>query len=167
MGRLLVVKYTSVDKKTGRVTYRRRYPDDVRNITGWELKTALGLEGSPGLFARYEEVVGNFDLNVARARREAAGQYDKLDSPTIAYLAEKFRAEQLANDEAARWDPEERALYAQVADQVPAHGGVANGPWRDAPASRWSVKSRETLEGMLPLYRSLRATGDLDGIVKC
>lgn len=49
------------------------------------------------------------------ARKAAAGRYDTLDDPLIAYLAEAFRIEALEQDEQARWDEGERELYATLA----------------------------------------------------
>ncbi|WP_162987105.1 hypothetical protein [Sphingomonas paeninsulae] len=85
--------------------------------------------------------------------------FDPLDNPTIAYLAETFRAESLAGDEAGRWDTDERELHATLA-KTPGITSRFKGEERQ----RWSIKRRETLEASEAHNASLIATGDMEGI---
>lgn len=159
----LIVQYTLHNKKSGRVTYRRVYPVELRPVTGWEFKVALGLAGSAGLMTRWEVAGSQYEAAVVEARRQIAGQFDELDAPNIAYLAEAFRVELLDQDDLGRWDGEGRDLHASVAAQL---GSLGVNVWKGHERQRWALKAREGLEMFLPHYRELRATGDTDAIVE-
>lgn len=162
----LVVKYTVRNEKSGRVTFRRVYPADVRSVTGWELKVPLGLEGSTGLLTRWEKAASDFEAAVDRARRQITKKYDILDTPTIAYLAEAFRVELLAEDEEARWSEEERTAYENISAQLRANDITSSAAWDGNEWMRWAGKARETINQTMPLFKELRAHGDLRGIVE-
>ena len=155
--------------KSGRRSYRRPFPAELRQFLPGEKrehKVSLGLEGSPGFFSRYEDARKEFERLVATARRRLEGAYDTLDGPQIAYLAEVFRVERLEEDEEARWSPDERDLFNNVAADLQSRGLSSAINWRGDESRRWADKARETLEFMLPVYKDFRAIGDLKGIVK-
>ncbi|MHC9417668.1 recombinase XerD [Sphingomonas citri] len=109
----IVVKNVKVHP-SGRVDYRRLYPDALRQFIARpaglsgppprEFKRSLGEPKSAGFHTRYEAAAAEFDRIVLKARRELAGAYDPLDAPTIAYLAELFRVQWLEQDERSRWE---------------------------------------------------------------
>ena len=153
---------------SGRLSFRRAFPASLRpHIPGEpsELKVSLGLTGAVGFHGRYEAALERYSDTVALARRRMLGAFDQLDSPTIAYLAEAFRVQLLQADEDARWDTEELALYRSVAASLEAAGVSAVASWKGREAQRFAIKARARLDDDLPLYRGLRANGDLDGIV--
>src|SRR4051794_24821771 len=130
---------------SGRLEYRRAFPNELRAHLGRrELIASLGAKGlaEPGAMERYNAANDDYERLVAWARKVVSGTFDFLDSATTAYLAEAFYAQSLELDDAKRW---------------------AAGDEREA---RWAFKTAETLDGILPLYRHLQATGDLDGIVE-
>lgn len=99
----IVVKHVT-DPATGLAEYRRKVPSDLLPfIPGKEklrwvyFKKALAARDAPDFGARLEAAKADYEAMVARARKMQAGAYDKLDSPTIAYLAEAFRVERLAS----------------------------------------------------------------------
>lgn len=160
----LIVRYI-LRRPSGKITFRRIFPADVWEVTGRELKVPLGMEGSAGLLSRWEAAASEYDAAVDRARRKIAGKYDKLDAPLIAYLAEAFRVELLADDEGGRWSEEERAAYADASAGLRQFGIRSGGAWDGNEWMRWAAKARETIQWTLPLYRELRAVGDMRGIV--
>ncbi|MBA3670129.1 MAG: hypothetical protein H0W71_08735 [Sphingomonas sp.] len=140
------MKYLHADKN-GRLLFRRTFPEALRPwIPGQkrELVRTLAAKSIDALGAidRYRRALDEFKKCVAAAKKAAAGTFDNLDAPTIAYLAEAFFVESLESDDASRW---------------------ATGDEREA---RWAEKTAETLDGILPLYRHLQALGDLEGIVE-
>lgn len=139
------VDYLQEDKNTGRLSYRRVYPTNLRPFIPGnpvELKRSLRANTikSPVAVAIFRKADEEYEAILASARKAATGAFDQLDRPTVAFLAEAFRVESLERDDAARW---------------------AEGDEREA---RFAAKRRETLHGMLPLYRSLNAAGDLESI---
>ena len=152
---------------SGRANYRRKFPDDLRPIIGRrEHKVPLGLQGSPGYFARYEEAASGYDATVTAARRKLEGAFDILDRPVTAFLAETYRVQALGDDDASRWDLEERALHKVVRADLAKRGVPFVDSWEGREAERWPTKKQQTLDWVMPVYRSLKAAGDLDGIVK-
>lgn len=160
----LVVKYI-LRRPTGKLTFRRIYPSDVQGVLGRELKTPIGHEADKAWMGRWEEAASAYEANVAKARKKLSGQFDALDPPTIAFLAETFRIESMEEDEAARWSPEERELRAGIAAQLHGQHISDADNWARDERMRWPVKRRETLLGIVAHCRELRAAGDLDGIV--
>lgn len=91
------------EEATGRLIYRRRYPDDVRPFLAKpgcrELKVPLGSKTyiTPEAFQRYEQAKRRFEREVREARaarkrheKAQAGQLDSYSPDTIARLAELF-----------------------------------------------------------------------------
>ena len=162
----MVVKHIQ-KHPSGRALYRRKFPDDLRSIIGKrEHKVPLGLQASPGFLARYEEAASGYDATVTAARRKLEGAFDVLDRPVIAFLAESYRVQALEDDDASRWDLEERALHKAVGADLAKRGGPFVDSWEGRERERWPTKKQETLDWVLPAYRSLKAAGDLEGIVK-
>ncbi|UUR07598.1 hypothetical protein [Sphingomonas glaciei] len=116
--------------------------------------------------ARYEAAASDYEAIIAAARRKLEGRYDTLDGPLIAYLVEVHRVQALEDDNAARWDMEERELFKSVMADLEARGVAHSNPWKGREAQRWADKRRETVEWLLPHYRALRANGDLEGIIE-
>ena len=105
------VRYLQADPKTKVLRYRRAFPaalrpfitEGGRSLT--ELKVSLGARSldEPGAKARHEDAAAKYDRLVSRARKLAAGAYDRLDPPLIQYLADNYIHHQLDLDEASRW----------------------------------------------------------------
>lgn len=168
------VKYIIADSKTGILFYRRVFPPRLRphvaRIKGKptaELKASLGSRSlnDPVAKERHAAADRQYAALEAQAMKMASGTYDQLDAPTIAYLAEAFRVEELEQDEASRWDATERGQFKAIAADLEARGVVARNNWQGPENVRWAAKTREKLEAALPEYIALRANGDMDGII--
>jgi integrase len=116
--------------------------------------------------ARYEAAASNYETTVAVAQRRLEGRYNTLDRPLIAYLAELYRVERLEEDEAGRWDQEERDLFKAVGADLKARGVAVYNQWEGREGDRWAAKRRDTVEWALAYERDLRARGDLEGIIE-
>jgi hypothetical protein len=162
----LLLRYIDVDRKTGRLSFRRVFPSRLRRFVPGqkrELKVSLQSDklDDPDTLRLYSKSSGQYDRILELAEKASSGVYDRLDAATIDYLAEAFRVEALEMDEAARWDAEERALYSEIAEQT----GVT-GQFEGAEGTRWSSKRRETLEASIAQSRALLGAGDMEGILK-
>ena len=114
----IVVKHILKHPKTGRLSFRRAYPPElrpfIRHAVGEkaprEHKVSLGAAdvNAPGVLARYEQALSDYEAAVALARRAAAGTYDRLDAPTIAYIAKRFEVS---------WHEEEEKALAQAGEE--------------------------------------------------
>src|SRR4051812_13046419 len=104
------VPHISTDRKTGRLSYRRRFPDTLMPFLEKprrEFKVSLGVNGnltapamrlSEHANRKYEE-----ERRAARAAREVdrkriAGGFDPLTPKLIAHLVGEWKAEQLDLD---------------------------------------------------------------------
>lgn len=171
----IVVKHILKHPKTGRLSFRRAYPPELRPFiphgagkkAPQEHKVSLGAAdvNAPGVLARYEKAASDYEAAIALARRKRDGAFDRLDAPRIAYLAEAFRIEQLEGDDQARWSQDERELYRSVSADLKAQGVALQTPWEGTGGRRWALKRREALERTLPRYREMKADGDLEAIV--
>lgn len=167
----MVVKHTKVHP-SGRVEYRRAFPEHLRPFTGGkdvaprrEHKVSLGLPGTPGFLARYEAAAAQFEEIVAKAQRRHDGAFDVLDGPMIAWLAETFRVEMLENDDAARWDESGAELRRSVVADLKERGVRFRGHEGRSDRAEWAERSRARLGAELPFLKHLRAQGELDLIV--
>ncbi len=153
--------------RSGRCIYRKAIPAPLRPFCGgrWEFKVTLGREEEPGFHSRCEAAKAEHAAMIARAKRCLEGAYDPLDAPRIAYLAELFRAQYLAEDEEARFSPDDRELFLATEEDLEARSLAQSVNWGGAPVRRWAEKTRETTSAMLHVYRDLKAIGDLDGMV--
>lgn len=155
----VMVQYLQADKKTGRLSYRRAFPSALRphivdNPREFVRSLKVRSMGETGAGERYEKAHADYEALATLARKAASGTFDTLDAPTIAYLSTAYAVERLEQDEAMRWDTEERELIDTLS------GGTVD------TSSRFMSKRRETLEGMGAHYKGLQAAGDLKGIVK-
>lgn len=167
----VVVKYLRPHPKTGILEYRRVIPEPlrphVRDVVGKplsELKRSLGARDvtEPGAMARYDALQAEFERMIVRARKLAAGKFDPLDAPTIAYLVEAYRVRELADDDARRLDPDAKAR-GELVTAAAQRAGYDIPPHR--PTARWSQGIKVAIEAALDVYRGFSADGDLDGIL--
>ena len=97
----VVLMHLQSDKKSGILSYRRRFPTDLiphipcKSPTGrgrTELKVSLGARDmrDGGATERYNQADRDWEQIVERARKRAGGIFDQLDAETIAYLASYF-----------------------------------------------------------------------------
>ena len=111
----VVVDYLQPDRSTGFLSYRRKFPKDLvrfipsRSPTGRgrvELKVSLRTRdmNAPGAMDRYLEAEREYQAIVDRARKLSTGNFDCLDEPLVRYLADTYLHNQLALDEAGRWN---------------------------------------------------------------
>ena len=155
----VIVRYLQADRKTGRLSYRRAYPSALRpHIAGNPREFIRSLKvrsmGETGAGQRYEQVHAEYEALATLARKGASGTFDTLDAPTISYLSTAYAVETLEQDDAKRWDTEERELVDRLS------GGTID------TTRRYMFQRRETLEFMSAHCRSLQAAGDLKGIMK-
>ncbi|MBC2665684.1 tyrosine-type recombinase/integrase [Novosphingobium flavum] len=175
----VVVSYLQTEK-SGILSYRRKFPKELVQLipssspTGRgriEYKKSLHARSlnEPGAMDRYRAAERDFENIVAAARKaevaghkRALGNYDELDAPTIAILAERYRVEALASDDARRRDPEAKALAALGSD-------VARQVGFELPevsaAAKWTQSIRLAHSAIRESARTLRATGDEPGII--
>lgn len=136
----VVVNHIKTDKDSGVLIYRRKFPKDLipfvpgKSPNGRgraEFKKSLRTKSmtAPGAAARLQEAQDAFDALVRLAERQrtastkrATGAFDVLDQPTIAYLAECYRVNALASDDARRKDPSAKAFAARISDMIREEG---------------------------------------------
>jgi len=139
------------EKNTGRLLFRRTYPEALRpHIGKRELKIPLGAHQRMTVSAwrTYENAQRQFEEDVRRARaaltvaRKAdADSFDPITPELITYLVDAHNADDLANDEEARWLPR------PIEQKIAAH-----------------ASNREAILEDLKEARNLRALGDLEAI---
>ncbi|MFT5328927.1 MAG: hypothetical protein ACI9KA_000004 [Parasphingorhabdus sp.] len=91
----IILKYTKQNAKTGRIDYRRKYPDDVWAFLPGkpvELKRSLKSKDiqSPSALEQYHAAQAEFAHKVALARKTRDRAFDILKPPMIALLAVEF-----------------------------------------------------------------------------
>lgn len=167
----LSVKHLQRDRRTGILRYRRVFPVELRpfiaTATGkprTELKVSLGARDidSPGATERYRAAKRRYRELVAHARKAADGQYDELTAPMIAHLVAQYRAMELGDDAAGRFEPGVQQRGRLVTDLMD-RGGMALEPHR--PAARWTLGPKLAHRTALEAYRAFAADGDLEGIM--
>lgn len=167
---LAKVPYLRVDAKTGMLRYRRVFPTELRQYLVDKYRGLSELKVSlkaltihePGAMAIYQDTGKLYDRLVARARKAAKGRFDELTDERIAFLVEAYRVLELAQDEAARFDPTVKA-DGVVLTSIMEEGGVAIPPHRTT--ARWSQSYRIAHGWALDAYRAMSADGDLEGIL--
>jgi hypothetical protein len=102
------VDYLERHPRTGRLSYRRIYPANLRpHIAGShrELKVSLGAAAitAPGASDKFNAAAVLYAANVARAQRIASRTFDRLDADLIARLADTYRSRELTADDNATW----------------------------------------------------------------
>jgi hypothetical protein len=169
---LVKIDHVKEDIGSGILIYRRKFPRDlVRFIPGRssagrgriELKVSLRSKDirSAGAIDRYRQAQQQYEQIVGAARKRASGSFDTLDAPLINYLVTRHRAEELANDDATRWDPAAKARGMLLADAAEKAGGLPP----HAPETRWTQGTRLAREAMVEVCKWFRASGDLEGLV--
>ncbi len=91
--------------KSGRLEYRRAFPAPLRPFVGsreWVRSLGARSVTEPGALVRYEAANAEYERTATLARKSLAGAYDDLDAPRIAWLAQEFETDFLAQDEARR-----------------------------------------------------------------
>lgn len=103
--------------KTGRLSFRRDYPPEVRPFIAGipvELKRSLGAKSVtvPGALDRFRDATAEFDKAVESAKREkeharkvAAGAFDPLTPEVAEFLIDAYVSEVLSLDDEVRWLP--------------------------------------------------------------
>jgi integrase len=177
----VVMQHLQRDRKSGLLSYRRRFPKDLvpfipsaspngRGRTEYKKSLNVRSINEQGGIDRYRQMQAEYDLIVAAAGRAKAAKhkrdtraYDVLDSPTIALLAERYRVDALASDEDRRRDPEAKA-WASVGTDIARQVGF---DLPEVPASaKWTQSIRLAHSAMRESARTLRATGDEEGIIE-
>jgi hypothetical protein len=107
----VVMQHLQRDRKSGLLSYRRRFPKDLvqfipsqgsKGLGRMELKVSLRSAdiSDPGARARYADAEAQFDAFVEKARRVATNSYDRLDPALVRYLADAYLHDHLESDEA-------------------------------------------------------------------
>lgn len=174
----VVVDYLQTNPTSGVLSYRRKFPKELvrfipsRSPTGKgrvELKVSLrGRDlNAPGVLDRYraaeqafDEIVASGEQKRAAFAKRASGAFDELDGPTIAALAARYHAQELADDEARRLSPEAKA-DAREATKIMR--GVGFEFPRVPEAAEWTLSIREANETIREAARSMRAIG-IEGV---
>ena len=146
------VKYLHRHPKTGRLSYRRAYPDELRPYIPnqlSELKRSLGADSihEPGAMERFQAAAAEYGADVAKARKVATRSFDPLDATKIARLVDAFvwglhsGAEQAVRDRKA---DENLHAWEWLTDEFRE--------WRreqdfDAVERHWGARARSLLEG--------------------
>lgn len=124
----VVLMHLQRDKKSGFLSYRRRFPTELVSLIPGKTATGLGRKelkvslkardiNQPGARARYAEAEAEYEAIVARAQRLASRSYDRLDSTLISELAGRYLHDQLKTDETMRWGrPHASPLYVTRGD---------------------------------------------------
>ncbi|HEX7820299.1 MAG TPA: hypothetical protein VF463_06740 [Sphingobium sp.] len=119
------VEYLQRDGKTGRLSYRRIFPAELRPFIpapNVELKRTLGAKTlrAAGAEDRYRAAAELYDRIVAKAERLATGtpnSFDELNEELIGYLAGTYLTSEIVAQEKHNWGlPAPKALYESRAD---------------------------------------------------
>jgi integrase len=138
----VTVRHLLKDEATGRLSYRRIYPKELRPYIPGNPKhlkrslKATRIEDTAAL-AIYNAAHAEYETAVASARKKLEGRFDALNPPMIAYLAQTFKVEWLAADDAKRTTGDQRGLDLQ----------------------------ENAIKEFLPEFRKWKARGQLDEIV--
>lgn len=145
------VEHLQQHSKTGRLSFRRAYPVELRRYIPnkpVELKRSLGASriNEPKALERFQAAAAEYDLVVSMARKSASSTFDQLDERTITYIAKRFEhslhegAEQAVRDGKADsnlrgWDWMENEFREWRRDQD-----------FDAAEGHWGSSARRLLE---------------------
>lgn len=162
----LVLPYIVV-QKSGRCDYRRYFPASlVPFVPGGQklIKRSLGRADDPDFDQLHRAAAKEYERLHTLAVKAREKTYDRLDAPTIAWLAETYVAEALEADDEARWDQGERELYRSIEQDLEGREIAHVAGWHPDDRLRWAAKTRETASWSLDFHKGLRAAGDLEGI---
>ena len=130
------VRYLKQDARTGALSYRRAFPLGLRPyIPGGpanELKRGLGSDkiSDPQAFKAFALADAEYNQMHALALKASTATFDPLDDPTIAFLAETYRVNMLARDEAVRRKDIPRGPY-----DTRDHRVMSQDSWREIAAN--------------------------------
>ena len=156
----------NLDNVKGRWKFRKVIPARLRphidgNIT--EFVRWLG-EGAcqpgPDILRMYAAYAAECNAMIEVAEKRASGRFDDLNAETIAHIIATARSELLEEDEEARFDETENALFEAVREQLSDVAFVAN----PDPDRRWNERQEE-LEATLALWRHEYARGRISDFV--
>lgn len=168
--------------KSGVWLYRRRFPKDLKTFIQKVGQTTGGRElfkrslltrtmKAPGALERYtaarleyEEIVAKAEkVKKAHEKREAR-KFDELDDTAIAILADRYHAQELEADANRRKSPVAKEAARQVTGIMRAAGFELPSV---SEAAEWTLSIREAHKTIQEAARSMRAIGDIEGIVDC
>lgn len=161
------VDYIQKDKRSGRLTYRRVFPPELRRHVPdqrSEFKRSLGGKSltNPIVAQRLAEAAAEYDRIISVATKAADDTFDPLNEETICRLAGAYFYESLERDEEARFDESEDCLFETLRNQVrhiepSCHQGDS---WENLEQRRRHIKRQESLEAYLASLRDAYATGN-------
>lgn len=143
--------------KSGRVDYRLTIPKELRPFVPGGVTNfirSLGKEGGPEFGKRLDAAKGEGAALIARAEKQRDGAFDRLDSPTIAYLAEAYRSHWIRKGEQAHWHPKNWG------------GAWGDAQWGVEERSGWARLQREAVLHAQQDRKEVRALGDVKGLLE-
>ena len=172
----IVAAHVVADKRTGRLSYRRAFPAELRPYVPKqvrELKRSLGASSlkEPSALRIYAEAQAEYDRIVQAARRKAEGHSRALAGSDTAFLVQTYAHRLRKNfsdthfdltDDRREWLAVSAWRYAPFAfmDSLGAELAGREGGWTNAE------RVREALPALLRHWKMLRADGDRAGIVE-
>jgi integrase len=98
------VDYLLEDRSTGRLSFRRTFPPELRphvpgNLREWKRSLGARKIDEPGALEKYKDASVEYDRLATLARKAASNSFDPLTSVSIALLKETFRVRLLEEDE--------------------------------------------------------------------
>lgn len=171
----LMVRHIHTDAKTGRLSYRRAFPAELRPLIPKRMAALKVTLGATSLNAeamkRFAAAQVEYNRMVTAARLKASGTSRPLTEGDIAFLtqthAHRLRKSlsdtHYAEDDASRdWITASAWRYAPFAfmDAAGAELAGRESPWTN------SQRIRERLPQLLTHWHALRADGDRTGIIE-
>lgn len=165
----VMVRYVEADKRTGRLSYRRIYPAELRPFVPGqvrELKRSLRSTNihSPEASRLYAEAQAEYERYVASARRVSAGTTRPLTAADTPFLVASYVHSLRRNLHDTHWDDTDASRewltasawrYAPLGfmDAIGADMAGRPDPWNN------SERLREALPGLIAEWRTIRANG--------
>lgn len=154
--------------KSGRVSYRRRYPKPlarfVADSSGF-LKVSLGDPKASDFLARYLAAEERYSKIVETAQRKAHGAFDTVDDLMLARLGAHISHDILAGDEMERYSVERDELFASVMADLKSRNVDFASAFSDDQGNRWSQKKIAGIEGAIAHCKGLKGRGDVRGMI--
>lgn len=171
----VTLRYVEADKKTGRLSYRRVYPPDVRRFVpkqARELKRSLRAKtlNDPQASRLYADAHAEFERNLAMARRMAGGSTRPLREGDTTFLVGVYVHRLRKNLSDTHWDRTDASRdwistsawrYAPFAfmDEIGAVLSGRGGAWTNAQ------RLREGLPKLLAEWRMILADGIREALI--